>query len=582
MKKQTYLKGAFILVLANALVKVIGALFKIPLANIIQEEGMAIFSTAYNLYACMFVIATAGLPVAVSKMVSASLAKRNYAETKKIFKAALSLLTLIGLAGMLVLMLGARLFSVYAVKSPSSYLSIIAISPAIFFVALLSAFRGYFQGHSDMLPTAMSEVAEALGKLVIGLLLAYLLMPSGVVNAAAGAVLGVTAGTFFACLIMAVTYFVRRDRTVPAGLTAQYTERSTKQIFLELAKVAIPITIGAAVSSLTNIIDVVMIRQRLQTISVTQEIYNTLTEFYGLSSSEIVIGSLMKIKPSEILYGAYSGFAIPLFNLPPTIVMSLSMSVVPFISGAFATHKHTEVKTLSESTLRITMLFSMPCAIGLSVLSQPILSVVYNNARAASMLAILGYAVIFVSLVSVSTAMLQATGHVMIPVRNMAIGGIVKIATNYFFIAIPALNIGGAPISTNLCYLTITILNIRSVQKIMKTEVTFSGFILRPLIASGVMGLGAYGAYQLAAGLLKLPTLSLRINFLPQTAPVTPVTSSVRLKMLVALGAAIAVAVVLYAVMLFVMRLIKREDVLMMPKGERLAAVLDKFHLLSN
>lgn len=581
MKKQSYLKGAVILVAANALVKVIGALFKIPLANIIQEEGMAIFSTAYNLYACMFVIATAGLPVAVSKMVSASLAKRNYAETQKIFKAALALLTLIGLAGMLVLMLGARLFSVYAVKSPSSYLSIIAISPAIFFVALLSAFRGYFQGHSDMLPTAMSEVAEALGKLIIGLLLAYLLMPSGVVNAAAGAVLGVTAGTFFACLIMAVTYFVRRGRMTPDGLTAQYTARTTKQIFLELAKVAIPITIGAAVSSLTNIIDVVMIRQRLQTISVTQEIYNTLTEFYGLASSEVIIGNLMKIKPSEILYGAYSGFAIPLFNLPPTIVMSLSMSVVPFISGAFATHKQAEVKSLSESTLRITMLFAMPCAVGLSVLSQPILSVIYNNARAASMLSILGYAVIFVSLVSVSTAMLQATGHVMIPVRNMAIGGVVKIATNYTLIAIPALNIGGAPISTNLCYLVIAVLNILSVRKIMKTELSFSGFVLRPVAAAGVMGVGAYGAYQLAARFLQLPSLSLSLNFLPQTAPVTPVASAVRLKMMIVLGIAICVAVVLYAVMIFVLRLVKRDDVLMMPKGERLAAILDKFHLLS-
>lgn len=581
MKKQSYLKGAVILVAANALVKIIGALFKIPLASIIQEEGMAIFSTAYNLYACMFVIATAGLPVAVSKMVSASLAQNNRAETKKIFKAALTLLTLIGLAGMLVLLLGARVFAVYAVKSPSSYLSIIAISPAIFFVALLSAFRGYFQGHSDMFPTAMSEVAEALGKLIIGLLLAYLLMPSGVVNAAAGAVLGVTAGTFFACVIMAVTFIVRKRNTRSDGLTAQYTSRSTKQIFIELAKVSVPITIGAAVSSLTNIIDVVMIRQRLQTIPVTQEIFTTLTEFYGLSSTEAVIGSLMKIKPSEILYGAYSGFAIPLFNLPPTIIMSLSMSVVPFISGAFAVKNHAEVKKLSESTLRITMLFSMPCAVGLSVLSQPILAAIYNNARAASMLAILGYAVIFVSLVSVSTAMLQATGHVMIPVRNMAIGGVVKIVTNYIMIAIPSLNIGGAPISTNLCYFVIAALNIISVQKIMKAELSFSGFILRPVLASGIMGIGAYLAYQFSARFLAVPTLSLSLNFLPQTAPITPVGSAMRLKIMIALGIAICVGALLYAVMVFVLRLVKREDVLMMPKGEKLVDVLGKFHLLS-
>lgn len=579
MKKQSYLKGAFILVLANALVKVIGALFKIPLANIIEEEGMAIFNTAYNLYACMFVIATAGLPVAVSKMVSSSLAKKNYAEVNKIFKAAVSLLSLIGVAGTLILFLGAKAF-VGLADSPSSYLSVLAISPAIFFVALLSAFRGYFQGYSDMVPTALSEVTEALGKLVIGLALAYVLMPTGVVNASAGAVLGVTAGTFFALLIMVITYVVRkRNNKVLSGSAAE--SRSTKTIFIDLVKIAIPITIGAAVMSLTNVIDVVMIRQRLQTIMVTQEMANSLTEYYGLSKAEVIIGQLMRVKPSEILYGSYSGYAIPMFNLPPTIVMSLSMSVVPFISAAFAVKNMGEVKKLSESTVRITMLFSAPCAVGLSVLSQPILATVYNNARAASMLGILGYAVIFVSLVSVTTAMLQGAGYVMVPVRNMVIGAAVKIITNYILIAIPSVNIGGAPISTNLCYITIAILNILSVKKIMKSDLSLSGLVIRPAIACGAMGVGAFFAYQGAAKFLGAQMLDLSLNFLPQSAPFTPVLSSERVKIIIALGVAICVAVIIYGIMTFALRLIKRDDVLMLPKGEQLTRLLDRFHLLS-
>ncbi len=579
MKKQSYLKGAAILVAANLSVKVIGALFKIPLANIIHEEGMAIFNTAYNLYACLFVIATAGLPVAVSKMVSSSLAKKNYIEVHKIFKAAVSLLTMIGLAGALVLFLGAKAFVNFA-ESPSSYLSVLAISPAIFFVALLSAFRGYFQGFSDMLPTALSEVTEALGKLVIGLLLSYLLLPSGIVNASAGAVLGVTAGTFFALLIMVVTYCIRRRQSSFSNMP-NAESRSTAKIFVELAKIAIPITIGAAVMSLTNVIDVVMIRRRLQTILVTQDIANTLHEFYGLSSAEVIIGELMRVKPSEILYGAYSGYAIPMFNLPPTIIMSLSMSVVPFISAAFAVKNMGEVKKLSESTLRITMLFSLPCAVGLSVLSQPILTAVYNNARATSMLHLLGYAVIFVSLVSVTTAMLQGAGHVGIPVRNMAIGAVVKIVTNYTLIAIPAVNIGGAPISTNLCYLVIAVLNIMSVKKIMKPDLTFSGFVLKPVIASGIMGLGAILAYQAAAKLLRAKSLVLSLNFLPQASPITPVVTSDRLKIVIALAVAMAVAVLIYVIMAFALRLVKRDDVLMLPKGEALAKLLDRFRLLS-
>ncbi|MBE7034961.1 MAG: hypothetical protein E7402_02405 [Ruminococcaceae bacterium] len=582
MKKQSYLKGAVILVAANALVKIIGALFKIPLANIIEEEGMAIFSTAYNLYACMFVIATAGLPVAVSKMVSASLAKKQYVETKKIFKAAVTLLTLIGIAGTLVLVLGARLFADKIVNSPSSYLSIIAIAPAIFFISVVSAFRGYFQGFSDMLPTALSEVAEALGKLIIGLLLAYVLLPSGIVNASAGAVLGVTAGTLFACLIMVFTYIHRRKTAYGNGFGSDLSAgiKSTRQIFVELACLAIPITIGAAVTSLTNVIDVVMIRKRLQTILVTETMFTTLTEYYGLAASEAVIGELMRVKPSEILYGAYSGFAIPMFNLPPTIIMSLSMSVVPFISAAFATKNWPEVKKLSASTLRITLLFSLPCAVGLSVLSQPILTAVYNNARASSMLMILGYAVIFVSLVSVSTAMLQAAGKVMIPVRNMAIGGIVKIVTNYILIAIPSVNIGGAPVSTNLCYLVIAILNLASVKKVMGTKMPLMDFVVRPVLASGVMGIGAAFTYQFAAKILGIAPLSFLINFMPQSAPVTPILASERIKVLIALAASIFVAVLIYVIMVFVLRLIKKEDVIMLPKGERLASLLQRFHLI--
>ncbi|MBQ4517784.1 MAG: polysaccharide biosynthesis protein [Clostridia bacterium] len=580
MKKQSYLTGAFILVIANLLVKVIGAVFKIPLANIIHEEGMAIFNTAYFLYACMFVIATAGLPVAVSKMVSASLAKKNYTEVNKIFKAALSLLALIGLAGALVLFLGAKMF-VGIVDSPDSYLSILAIAPAIFFVALLSAFRGYFQGFSDMVPTALSEVVEALGKLVIGLLLAYLLMPTGVANASSGAVLGVTAGTFFALVIMAITYVLKRKNQFPASALLQAGTRSTKNIFVDLAKLAIPITIGAAVTSLTNIIDMVMIRQRLQTIIVSQEMFNTLTEFFGRSSSEVIIGQAMQNKPAEVLYGAYSGYAIPMFNLPPTIIMSLSMSVVPFISSAFAVKNMGEVKKLSESTLRITVLFALPCAIGLSVLSEPILTAVYNNARSASMLHILGLAVVFVSLVSVSTAMLQGAGKVMIPVRNMAIGGVVKIITNFTLIAIPSINIGGAPVSTLLCYFVIATLNIVSVKKIMKSDLSFTGFILKPIIASAIMGIAAFGAYQVSAGVLGIAPMNLSLNFMPQTVPVTPLASALRFKVIIALGFSVLFAVIVYAIMVFVLRLIKHDDVLMLPKGEKIAKLLNKFHLLS-
>lgn len=579
LKKQSYLKGAAILVVANLAVKVIGAVFKLPLANILQEKGSALFNTAYNLYAVLFVIATAGLPVAVSKMVSESLAKNNTGEVKRIFKIALSMLSFLGLIGMLFLFFGARTLAEY-VGSPDSYLAIIAIAPAIFFVAALSAFRGYFQGHSNMYPTALSEVVEAFGKLVVGLSLAYAFIQRGYSKAAAGAVLGVTGGSFAALVVMVVTYiFLNKKNASP--IIKEQNIRSRRKIFTTLFLLAVPITIGAAVTSLTNVIDMAMIRRRLQTITVTPEIYTMLTDFYGVAAESVKSGLSLSKDASDILYGAYTGFAIPLFNLPPTIVMALSLSIVPAISSAYALKNHASIRLLTESTLRITIMFSVPCAIGLSVLSSPILITLFNNARSEAMLSVLAYAVITVCLVSVTTAILQATGHVMLPVKNMLIGGIVKIITNYVIIAIPSVNIGGAPITTNICYLTIAILNIYDIIRIAKPKLGICDFILKPAISALVMGISAFLSYNAAASFLKAPLLKMSISFMHNTAPLTPLDSSVRLSVLISMCVSIFVAVIVYAVMLFLTKSVKKDDVLMLPKGDKIAKLLEKRHLLS-
>ncbi|MBE7040034.1 MAG: hypothetical protein E7398_04845 [Ruminococcaceae bacterium] len=582
LKKQTYLEGALTLIIANLVVKVIGALFKIPLANILKEEGMALFSTAYNFYTVLFVIATAGLPVAVSKMVSESLARKNNKEVDRIFKAAVSLLSILGIIGALILFIGAKGFA-SVTGSSGSYLGIIAISPAIFFVSVLSAFRGYFQGMSNMVPTAFSEVIEALGKLLVGLFLAYILMPTGIVNAASGAVLGVTSGVFLAAVFMAGAYILNKRKTKSAFLSSDIAARSTKEIFISLLKIAVPITIGAAVSSVTNVIDMVMIRQRLQTIMVTPEMFKTLTEYYGLTPDVVTIGKNIVEKPSEILYGAYSGFAVPLFNLPPTIVTALSMSIVPAISSAFAIRNYTEAKKLTESTVRITTLFSLPCAVGLSVLSAPILLVIYNNVRSENMLFILAYAVIFVCLVSVTTATLQATGNVMTPVYNMLAGGVVKIITNYFMVGAHDLNIGGAPISTLLCYMTIATLNLIAVRKVLSARFNVTDNILKPLISAAVMGIVAFFGYNLIANLVGAPqfNLGLTLCFIKDAAPITPVQGDLRAKTIIALGGSIILAVIVYVIMIFLLKAIKKDDIYMMPKGEKLAKLLTKCKLIN-
>lgn len=571
------MEGAAVLVIAHLLVKIIGACFKIPLANILEETGMAYFSRAYNLYAALFVMATAGLPVAVSKMVSESLAKKNFAESKKILRAATTLLSIIGVIGTCVLLFGARAFADKAFNSPGSYLSIVAISPAIFFISVLSAFRGYFQGHSNMIPTAYSEVLEAISKLVIGLLGAYLFVSSSYEVAAAGAISGVTIGGLLALLLLVIFYFKNKNNT---PLTDATEARSSKKIFVRLLTIAIPITIGAAVMSLTNVIDTFMISQRLSSITVDESIFMTLTEFFGVNAEKVRIGEGISSAAADVMYGSYSGYAMSLFNLPPSIVTSISMSIVPAISAALAVKDQKQAKLLTESSIRITTMFALPCAIGLSVLSAPILVCLYNNTRAEHTLSLLSLAIIFVCIVSVTTAILQASGHVFIPVKNMLIGGAFKIVSNFTLIAIPELNIGGAPISTFFCYFIIAALNITSIIKIIKPNFNIKDFILKPLVSAIVMGIVVVFVYNLCATLLGCPAVSLKVNFLSSVAPVTPVESIVRIKTILSLGVSILVGAIAYFAVMCATKSIFEEDVLMLPKGKRIASFMKKFKLL--
>lgn len=525
------MQGALILVFANALVKIIGAGFKIPLTYLIHEDGMGLFNTAYTMYTWMFVIATAGLPIAVSKMVSESVARGNRQEAHRVFNVAFYLLSVIGLAGTAALFLGARFFA-DTLGNSRAYIAIMAVSPALLFVAIMSAYRGYFQGLQNMIPTAISEVIEALGKLVIGYFLAYLWISEGVEYASAGAVLGVSTGSFLGAVGLYIIYKVSHKRLVSEMHSSQeYTQkvRSRRRIVSELIRIALPITIGASVFSLTNVIDLAMIMNRLKSI--------------GLDQVQV-----------SMLYGSYSGYAVPLFNLPPTITVALSVSIVPAIASALAVNNIKLAKKTTESALRLTLLFALPSAVGLSLLSEPILQLVYKNTSATVSLSILAVAVVFVSLVLVTNAILQATGKVMIPVRNMLIGGAIKVIINYILVGNPDININGAPIGTNLCYITILILNLIAVKKATKVDYKIADFLIRPIVAVIAMGISALFTYN-------------SLIAMTQSNSIATLT-------------AITVGALLYGLMLIAVGGIKKDDIEMMPKGDKILKLFNRFGLL--
>lgn len=566
-----FLQGALILAGANLLVKIIGALFKVPLRELVGDDGMGIFNVAYQIYTFMFIIATAGFPIAVSKMVAESIAKNDEYDAKRVFQTAAILLGIIGIAGSTALYAFADSLAGFLGNADSA-IGIRVIAPAVFFVSLLSAYRGYFQGRQNMYPTAASEVIEAGAKLLLGIAAASAIMEMRIIVSApgvnfsdnisshertiyssTGAIFGVTAGTFLALLLMVIIYSCKEKKARP--ICGQHIRPRT-DILKNLVLIAIPITIGASVSSLTSLVDLATIMNRLVVNPDVFDSYTHLfaegTEFWGKAVEEGWEGITLLQKKANSLYGLYTGQAQTMFNLPLTIVVGLSMSIVPAISTALAEKKPGEAGVMTSSILRITMLFAIPCAVGFYVLSKPILLVLYSDANAGVLLQKLAFAVPFVAFVSVSNSVLQSYGKVYYPVVNMLVGGIVKVVMNYTLI--PLWGIDAAPIATTACYGIIALLNCCCIAFILKVKLDVVSMLIKPLCAALVMGAVTLVFYNMLSGLM------------PGSRLVTI--------------ASVAVGAVIYLVAVIVIKGIKREDVLNMPKGEKIAGILTKYKLL--
>lgn len=573
-KQNTFLKGALILAGANFAVKIIGALFKVPLYNLIGEDGSGIFNVAYQIYTFMFIIATAGFPTAVSKMVAESIAKNDEYDARRIFETAIILLGIIGIAGSTVLYAFADKLA-GLLNNPDSESAIKVIAPGVFFVSLVSAYRGYFQGRQNMYPTAASEVTEASAKLILGIAAASVFMGMSTnmalgegkelvdsafssshtrtVYSATGAIFGVTAGTFLALVLMIIIFSCSEKKVKPLDKAAI---RPRTKILKNLVLIAIPITIGASVSSLTSLVDLATIMNRLvvnpNVFDNYAHIFAEGTEFAKSAAEDGWEGLVLLQKKANSLYGMYTGQAQTMFNLPLTIVVGFSMSIVPAISTALAENKPREAHNITASVLRITMLFALPCAMGFFVLSEPILKVLYSDANAWMLLQKLALAVAFVALVSVSNAVLQAYGKVYYPVINMLIGGVVKVLMNYMLI--PVWGIDAAPIATTACYGIIAALNIICIACILKVRLSVVYMVIKPLAATVIMG----AAVVLVYGALD--------KLLPGSRLVTV--------------AAIGIGALVYGAALLAVKGLKSEDVLNMPKGAKIAEIMKRYKLL--
>lgn len=452
--------GAAALAAASVAVKILGACYKIPLGIMLGPLGMANFSIAYNIYALLFVVSTAGVPAAVSKLVSESRACGGREETIRIYRISVSAFRIIGFIGFSVMFFGADIIA-RAMGSASAAVSIRAVSPAVFLVAISAVNRGYFQGMSDTLPTAVSEVLEAFGKLFAGLLFAYLIrgLSASPSDISAGAVFGVSAGAF-----LSVVYFLKKRKELDSDSVVLYGRR---EVLRKLLSLAIPITLGATVMSLTNVID-----------------------------SALVINLMKKSGFSEYrakwFFGAYN-YAATLFNLPLALITAISVPLVPSVSGAMAERKRLLADKLINSGVKLSLLISVPAACAMAVLSDGIMQLLFGSgvereclAVSSKLLRILCIAIPPLAITTVTNSIHHGIGNTKTPVISLIVGAAVKIISNIILVGRYEINIYGAAYSTVLCYITVAVLNVIKLSKCSFSELDFVDTIFKPMLLGAV------------------------------------------------------------------------------------------------
>ncbi len=477
-EKRTFIKGAAILSISGIIVKLLGAALRIPLSNKIGA-GMAYYNVAYTIYAIFLVLATAGIPVAISRLVSERLSMGNGKGAHKVFTTAMKLMLAIGVGSFAICYFGAGPISAL-IKIPDAEISLKAIAPALCIVPMLSAFRGYFQGQQNMTPTAVSEIGEQVVRVVVGLALGFYLYRYGLDTAAAGATFGAGAGALVGILIISVIYFANGRRLEVRQRRTTGRDESQRSILKKIAWIAVPVIIGAEIMPTMSFVDTSIIVARLQAT--------------GWSAEDALD-----------LYSQYGAYCDTLISLPQTFTQAIAVSMVPSIAAFFWQNKIEKVNANIKISMRLTMILACPCAVGLFVLARPILAMLYPDQLESALAAVptlrvMTVGVILLAISQTTTGALQSIDRQMTPVKNLAIGACAKIVITYVLVGIAPINVKGAAIGTNAAYLIALLLNMWSVKK--NTGVKFDVVMtyVKPMAASLIMGVCVYAVYILLLG----------------------------------------------------------------------------------
>ena len=524
-KKQNFLQGTALLAMATVIVKLVGALYKVPLNAIIGEKGFGYFSTAYEIYNILLMISTAGLPVAMSRMISEASSLEHYGQVRQVYATAKRIFLLLGIVGSVLMTAFCRPLARFW-NQPDAWAAIGCLGPCVLLICIMSAFRGYFQGQSNMIPTAVSQVLEVVTKLIVGMAaaLAFLKATADISLAAGGAILGVTAS----CLVSAVYLYRCFRRSYTQLPDTGDTPKSFSATARELLKIAVPITVSSTILSIITSLSSKIYMGRLLGSGITQDAADTMRGVHVMTQT--------------------------IYNMPCAFITPITVSIIPAITAQITLKKFRETRLTEESAIRVTGIFAMPCAVGLVCLARPITALLggYSGERlvlAGQMMTVLGISVVFNALVLVTTAIMQAHGNVNRPVVNMLIGGVVKLIIVYVLTGNRAIGIVGTPIGTLTSYVVICILNVFSIRSLVADPPRILRNLIRPLLASCIMGVAVWLSWWCLS------------------------TAGVGSRVLLA-GLPVAVGMVAYVLAAIALKVITKEDCMLLPKGEKIAKIL--------
>lgn len=535
MSNNKFLKGAAILGIAGILVKVMGIFFRVPLLRWLGGAGMADYSSVYPIYTLFLVISTAGIPVAISRMVSERIAVKNYAGAHKVFQTSVWLLGFLGLVSFAAVNFGSGFIEEVVLNNAGAGLSLKAIAPALLIVPVMAAYRGYFQGRQNMNPTALSQFFEQLFRVVFGLGLAYYLLGSGASAACAGATFGVTAGAGAGLFVVVAIYLLNLKavkRNIKKHQATNLLE-PTGDIVREILVIAVPITIGAAILPLVNAVDSMVVMRRLMETGWTEA-------------------------QAEALWGRLGGYCSSLIGLPQVFIQAIAMSLVPAISAGYKVKNYGEVRDNMAFAMRAAMIVGFPCAVGMFTLAGPILNLLYRTEATAAQveaavptMMIMTISIIFMSTLQTLTGALQGVGRQMVPVKNLAIGAVAKVVITYVLVGIRAFNVNGAPIGTIVCYVIASVLNIKAVEKYTGTKFDFDMTFGKPFVSAAAMGVVVFAAYKVVFLVVKSNTVATLLS--------------------------ICVGVAVYGALILLTKAITKDEIRRLPKGDKLVRILDRF-----